>query len=38
AGVAALPAGGRSDHRGTLGALVVLRVTLLPGPAAALSR
>ncbi|UIF90523.1 FUSC family protein [Cupriavidus sp. UYPR2.512] len=38
AGVAALPAGGRADHRGTLGALVVLQVTLLPGQAAALSR
>ncbi|MGY2489392.1 FUSC family protein [Cupriavidus sp. CP313] len=38
AGVAALPASGRSDHRGTLGALVVLQVTLLPGPAAALPR
>jgi uncharacterized membrane protein YccC len=38
AGLAAAPAVGDADHRGTLGALVVLQVTLLPRAAVASSR
>ncbi|WP_181925860.1 FUSC family protein, partial [Cupriavidus taiwanensis] len=36
--MAAVAASGRAGQRGTLGALVVLQVTLLPVPASSLSR